>query len=82
MQLDAPDISDEAQRAAIEIAISGCVQHFYAKGLADPLLRPIFSAIPDLPAHLEIIKNFWSRLLLGTESLPGSSLSCSYKFAD
>ena len=67
MQLDAPDISDEAQRAAIEIAISDCVQHFYAKGLADPLLGPIFSAIPDLPAHLEIIKNFWSRSLLGTE---------------
>jgi len=31
MQLDAPDISDEAQRAAIEIAISDCVQRFYAK---------------------------------------------------
>ena len=71
MQLDAPDISDEAQRAAIEIAISDCVQHFYAKGLADPLLGPIFSAIPDLPAHLEIVKNFWSRSLLGTERYQG-----------
>jgi len=57
--------------AAIEIAISDCVQRFYAKGLADPLLGPIFSAIPDLPAHLEIIKNFWSRSLLGTERYQG-----------
>jgi hemoglobin len=71
MQLDAPDISDEAQKAAIEIAISDCVQRFYAKGLADPLLGPIFSAIPDLPAHLEIIKNFWSHSLLGTERYQG-----------
>jgi hemoglobin len=71
MQLDVPDISDEAQRAAKEIAISDCVQRFYAKGIADPLLGPIFSAIPDLPAHLEIIKNFWSRSLLGTERYQG-----------
>jgi hemoglobin len=72
MQLDAPEILDEAQRVAIEIAISDCVQRFYAKGLADPLLGPVFtSAIPDLPAHLEIIKNFWSHSLLGTERYQG-----------
>jgi len=80
MQLDAPDISDEAQRAAIEIAISDCVQRFYAKGLADPLLGPIFSAIPDLPAHLEIIKNFWSRSLLGTERSTGCEFLGLLKF--
>ena len=71
MQLDVPDISDEAQRATIEIAISDCVQRFYANGLAYPLLGPIFSAIPNLPAHLEIIKNFWSHSLLGTERYQG-----------
>lgn len=72
MQLEVPEISDEAQRDAIEIAISDCVQRFYAKGVADPLLGPVFtSAIPDLPGHLEIIKNFWSRSLLSTERYQG-----------
>ena len=72
MQLEIPKIPDEAQRAAIENAISDCVQRFYAKGLADPLLGPVFtSAIPDLPGHLDIIKNFWSRSLLGTERYQG-----------
>jgi hemoglobin len=71
MQLKAPEVPDEAQRAAIELAISGCVQRFYAKGMADPLLGPVFTAIPDLAGHLEIIKNFWSRSLLGTERYQG-----------
>ena len=71
MQLEIPEISDETERAAIENAISDCVQRFYAKGLADPLLGPVFSAIPDLPGHLDIIKNFWSRSLLGTERYQG-----------
>jgi hemoglobin len=64
-------IHDEMQRAAIETAIGDCVQRFYARGMADPLLGPIFSAIPGLPKHLEIIKNFWSRSLLGTERYQG-----------
>jgi hypothetical protein len=57
-QFNAPEVHDEAEKAAIESAISACVQRFYAKGMDDPLLGPVFSgAIPDLPAHLEIIKN-------------------------
>jgi truncated hemoglobin YjbI len=71
MQLDIPEISDETERAAIENSISDCIQRFYAKGLADPLLGPVFSAIPDLPGHLDIIKNFWSRSLLGTDRYQG-----------
>lgn len=71
MQLEIPKIHDEAQRAVIETAIDTCVQRFYAKGMADPLLGPIFTAIPDLPGHLNIIKNFWSRSLLGTERYQG-----------
>ena len=71
MQLEIPKIHDEAQRAAIETAISACVQSFYAKGMTDPLLGPIFGAIPDLQGHLVIIKDFWSRSLLGTERYQG-----------
>ncbi|HUI22177.1 MAG TPA: group III truncated hemoglobin [Methylocella sp.] len=66
-----PQIHDEAQKSAIEAAISDCVERFYAKGLADPLLGPVFGAISDLPGHLEIIKSFWSRSLLGTERYQG-----------
>ena len=40
MQLEIPKIHDEAQRAAIETAISACVQRFYAKGMADPCSDP------------------------------------------
>jgi hemoglobin len=75
MQLNLPEIRDEAQRAAIEMAISNCVRLFYTKGLADPLLGPVFSAIPELPTHLEIIENFWSRSLLGTERYQGHPYS-------
>jgi hemoglobin len=53
------------------MAISNCVRLFYSKGLNDPLLGPVFSAISDLPGHLTIIENFWSRSLLGTERYQG-----------
>jgi hemoglobin len=75
MQLKLPEIRDEAQRAAIEVAISNCVRLFYTKGLDDRLLGPVFGAIHDLPAHLEIIQNFWSRSLLGTERYQGHPYS-------
>jgi hemoglobin len=71
MRFDVPEVCGEAQRIAIEAAIGCCVERFYQKGLADPLLGPVFSAIEDLNGHLEIIKNFWSRALLGTERYQG-----------
>jgi hemoglobin len=48
-----------------------CVWLFYTKGLADPLLGPVFGAIPDLPSHLTIIENFWPRSLLSIEHYQG-----------
>jgi hemoglobin len=72
MQLEKPDIEGKAgMSSAIECAISNCVELFYGKGLADPLLGPVFGAIPNLPGHLQIIKNFWSRALLGTGRYQG-----------
>jgi len=72
MQPHIPPITDEGQRAAIENAISECVQSFYSKGMADPLLGPVFSSsIDDLPGHLEIVKNFWSHALLRTDRYKG-----------
>jgi hemoglobin len=68
MQFDFPKINDETQCAAIEHAIDECVRAFYAKGVKDPLLGSVFAnAIPDLEGHIEIVQNFWSKSLLGTE---------------
>jgi hemoglobin len=66
-----PEIHDEAERASIETAIGVFVRSFYDKGLADPLIGPVFAAIPDLDGHLVIIENFWSKSLLRTERYEG-----------
>lgn len=81
MQFAIPEVSGEAQRQAIEAAIGRCVDSFYAKGLADPALGPIFSAIDGLDAHLEIIKSFWSRALLGTERYHGHPYTAHVRLA-
>jgi hemoglobin len=65
------EMSVDAESAALEAAITTCVRSFYDKGLADPLLGPIFGAIPALDQHLDIIANFWSKALLGTERYDG-----------
>lgn len=70
-----PEVHDEAERASIEAAISTWVRAFYDKGLADPLIGPVFSAIPDLDGHLAIIENFWSKSLLRTERYEGHPFS-------
>lgn len=56
-----------------EAAIRACVRRFYLKGDADPLLGPIFAAsIPELDPHLEIVADFWSHALLGTDRYQGT----------
>jgi hemoglobin len=56
-----------------EAAIAACVEDFYASALADPDLGPMFrEAIDDLPAHLQVIRDFWSHALLGTRRYAGS----------
>lgn len=72
MQFEFPEVHDENEKAAVEAAIGACVRAFYAKGVADPLLGPVFAgAIPDLAHHLTIIENFWSKSLLRTERYQG-----------
>jgi hemoglobin len=72
MQFDFPKIQDEAQRATIEDAIGHCIHAFYEKGIRDPLLGSIFAnSIPDLESHIQIVRNFWSKSLLGTERYEG-----------
>jgi hemoglobin len=56
----------------LEQAIARCVKRFYDKGAEDPLLGPVFaSSIPDLEGHLQIVIDFWSRALLGTNRYDG-----------
>lgn len=68
---DSFEAGADRDSAAIEVAIATCVRSFYDKGLADPLLGPIFGAIPELDHHLDVIANFWSKSLLGTDRYQG-----------
>jgi hemoglobin len=80
MQFDFPKIHDEMQRAAIETAIGQCVRAFYAKGVKDPLLGSVFAdSISDLDHHIEIVQNFWSKSLLGTERYEGQPFAAHVK---
>src|SRR5438067_6939789 len=52
------------------------VDRFYAKVRLDPEIGPIFNAtIDDWPAHLSLLKNFWSTVLLMDRSYKGDPLS-------
>jgi len=56
--------------------ISELVDRFYAKVRLDPEIGPIFNAaIDDWPAHLSLLKDFWSTVLLTERSYKGDPLS-------
>ena len=64
-----------------EGAIDRCVRLFYEKGFADPLLGPVFRAIPEFEAHIGVIVDFWSRQLLGTDRYQGRPFPPHWKLA-
>jgi len=54
--------------------ISRILDDFYGKVRRDPVIGPIFNAtIPDehWPAHIAVIHDFWSSMLLGTGRYSG-----------
>lgn len=56
-----------------EIAI--LVDRFYAKVQEDPEIGPIFNEkIQDWPAHLALLKNFWSTVMLTTGRYKGDPM--------
>ena len=56
--------------------ISDLVDRFYAKVQLDPTIGPIFNeAIDDWPAHLALLKDFWSTVLLTERRYKGDPLS-------
>lgn len=62
----------ESENPLVEAAITTCVRHFYGNAREDPLLGPIFDAeIHDWEAHLRIVDDFWSSVLLKTERYSG-----------
>ncbi|GAB2950030.1 group III truncated hemoglobin [Hymenobacter coalescens] len=61
-----PDIATEAH-------IQQLVDRFYDKVNADELLGPVFNALARVhwPAHLPVMYDFWSSVLLGTARYKG-----------
>jgi hemoglobin len=60
-----------------EDTLAAVIEAFYRKVRRDPDLAPVFeAAIPDeaWPIHLEIIRGFWSSVLLKTGRYKGNPL--------
>lgn len=58
-----------------EEEISNLVDRFYAKVQHDPQIGPIFNEkVEDWPAHLVLLKNFWSTVLLTTGRYKGDPM--------
>jgi hemoglobin len=57
-----------------EAQIEWMVRLFYARGLADPVLGPIFRAhIHDWDTHIRTVSDFWSGVVLGTTRYTGNA---------
>jgi hemoglobin len=55
-----------------EAAIVACVRAFYGEAQKDPILGPVFAAkVHDWEVHYQVVSNFWSRALLGTDRYGG-----------
>jgi hemoglobin len=58
-----------------EHEISDLVDRFYAKVRVDAVIGPVFKeAIEDWPAHLALLKTFWSSVLLATRTYKGDPM--------
>jgi len=58
---------DLVTRLDIELLVNS----FYEKVKVDELLAPVFAHV-DWPAHLPVMYNFWSSMLLGDQSYQGN----------
>jgi hemoglobin len=58
-----------------ETAIASLVERFYAKVRVDPEIGPVFNdAVRNWDAHLALLKDFWSTVLLTTGRYKGNPL--------
>jgi hemoglobin len=59
-----------------ESAVDRMVRLFYERGLADPVLGPIFrQAIHDWEGHIAIVRDFWMGLIHGTGRYQGNAFA-------
>ncbi|MEF3366433.1 group III truncated hemoglobin [Methylocystis sp. 9N] len=63
---------NEPDNAEIEAAIEKLVDVFYTRARQDALLGPIFEAkVQDWDAHMRLVADFWSKILLKTNRYAG-----------
>lgn len=60
---------------ANEVGIATLVDRFYVKVRRDPQLGPVFEqAISDWPAHLRVLRDFWSSIVLRSHRYHGNPM--------
>ena len=62
-----------------EQQLSDLVHEFYRKVREDAVLGPVFHPIPDWPAHLERMAEFWSSVMLGSGRYKGNPMMAHLK---
>ena len=69
------DSSHANEARLTEAEIANLVDRFYAKVRMDPTIGPIFNeAVQNWDAHLALLKDFWSTVLLATGRYKGNPL--------
>lgn len=63
-----------------EEEIAALVDRFYAKVRVDPEIGPVFNnAVENWDAHLALLKDFWSTVLLSTGRYKGNPLVAHFR---
>ncbi len=63
-----------------EAEIATLVDHFYKKVRVDPEIGPVFNeAVQNWDAHLALLKDFWSTVLLTTGRYKGNPLLAHFR---
>ena len=69
-----------AETPITEAEIASLVERFYAKVRLDPEIGPVFNdAVEDWNAHLALLKDFWSTVLLTTGRYKGNPLLAHFR---
>jgi hemoglobin len=64
-----------AEAPITETEIANIVERFYARVRVDPEIGPVFNdAVRNWDAHLDLLKDFWSTVLLTTGKYKGNPL--------
>ncbi len=65
----------KAEPPITETQIASLVERFYARVRVDPEIGPVFNhAVGNWDAHLDLLKDFWSTVLLTTGRYKGNPL--------